>query len=177
MENIQKVVDYVASYIASVPAESWYTLGALLGSSGLVIGIVAWIKRRHLRKYAEALATQFVAINVVFWSSVTTVLSFVLTNGSTFASFLPFLGTHMPQIIALSTVLYQISKPMKQWWADRKSGKAIQNPNMPALSEQLQTASTTLYGQNNYGTVSGKPSGSMGSVSAGVEAPPKDLFF
>jgi hypothetical protein len=150
MDTVTKIVDYIASYIGSVPAESWYTLGALLGSSSVVVAIVAWIKRRHLRKYAESLGRTFVTLNVVFWSAITTVLSFILTNGSTFASFLPFLGTHWPQVVAIATVGYNVAKPSLQWFKDRQAGKkleaiqrtsdlpAIDNPNYaPELAAQV----------------------------------------
>jgi hypothetical protein len=149
MDAAFKILNYITDYINSVPAESWYTLGALIGSSSLVIAIVAWIKRRHLKKYAESLGRTFVTLNVVFWSAITTVLSFVLTNGSTFASFLPFLGTHWPQVVAISTVLYNVAKPSLAWFKARKEGKPLSehpfvNPNYqpPVLTESFGTAAT-----------------------------------
>jgi hypothetical protein len=143
MDTVLTAINYILDYLTAVPGESWYVLGSILGSSSLVIGVVAWIKRRNLKKYGEALRTQFIALNVVFWSTISTVVSFILTNGTTFASFLPFLGTHMPQIIALSTVLYQISKPLKEWWTDRKNNKPIAN-HLPDLTPAVEAVTTPV---------------------------------
>lgn len=171
MDALIKILTYILDYITSVPASSWYVLGAVLGSSSVVIGIVAWINRKQFLKHGERLKSQFIALNVIFWSTVTTVLSFVLTNGTTFASFLPFLGTHMPQIIALSTVLYQISKGLKQWWSDRKARVPISNSNLPDFSTLVPSVTSQT-------TVSGRPSSSMGATSAGMDItpPPANLF-
>lgn len=131
MDVLTKTFNYILDYLGSIPAASWYVLGSLLASSGVVIGIVAWINRHHLKEHSERLKTQFIALNVVFWSTVTTVLSFVLTNGGDFAPFLPYLGTHLAQVMALATTLYQVSKPMKQWWIDRKDKKKFVLPELP----------------------------------------------
>lgn len=166
MDYITKAISYLLDYINSVPAHSWYVLGSLLASSGVVVGIIAWTKRHHLKKTAESLASHFIALNVVFWSTVTTVLTFILTNGLAFASFLPFLGTHMPQIIAISTVLYQVSKPSLAWWKARKDGKPISNPNLPNLTPAALAVNTAV------------PAQSFGTASAGVDVtpPPANLF-
>lgn len=166
MDYITKGISYILDYINSIPPHAWYVLGTMLASSGVVVGIIAWTKRHHLKKTAESLASHFIALNVVFWSTVTTVLSFVLTNGATFGSFLPYLGTHMPQIIAISTVLYQVAKPSLAWWKSRKDGKPITNPNLPNLTPAVEAVNTAV------------PAQSFGTVSAGVDVtpPPADIF-
>lgn len=155
MDIITKVISYIADYINSVPASSWYTLGALLGSSTIVIAVVAWIKRRHLSKYAEEMSRAIVTANVIFWSTLTTTLSFILTNGPSFAPFLPFLGTHLPQIIAISTVVYNVAKPSLAWWKARKEGEALQpTENLTPLVQAVQQP---------------VPSKSFGTEAAGVQ--------
>jgi hypothetical protein len=155
MDTITKVINYIADYINAVPASSWYTLGALLGSSTIVIAVVAWIKRRHLSKYAEEMSRAIVTANVIFWSMLTTTLSFILTNGPSFAPFLPFLGTHLPQIIAISTVIYNVAKPSLAWWKARKDGEPIQpTEDLTPLVQQIQQP---------------VPPKSFGTESAGVQ--------
>jgi hypothetical protein len=128
MDTAIKVLNYVADYINSVPASSWYALGTLLGGSAIVTGIVAWINRHRLKNDLEKLGRAMVTWVVVFLSAVITVLDFVLNNGTTFGHFLPYFGTHMPQIIGISTIIYNVSKPTLEWFKARKDGVPITNP-------------------------------------------------
>lgn len=139
MDTVIKAANYIIDYVSSVPASSWYALGALIGSSALGVAIVAWVNRRHLRQTGEQLGRALVNLNVIFWSAVMTVLSFVMTNGPTFAPFLPFLGTHWPQIIGVMTVLYNVAKPSLAWWKARQTGKKFTNhlPELTPLVEQV----------------------------------------
>jgi hypothetical protein len=144
MDFIITGINYVLDWINSIPAESWRALGAILAGSSLVAGGIAWYNRSRVKNGLDRLGRVLVTFNVAFWSAITTVLAFVITNGSTFAPFLPFFGTHWPQIIGIATVIYNISKPSLAWWKARKEGKPITNPNYtpPVVTESFGTAAT-----------------------------------
>lgn len=110
MEYIDKALtvwNYITSYINNVPAESWYVLGGLVGASIGTFVTVNVIKNHHYKKTAEKLAKQFVALNLVFWSTVMTAATFIVTNGDA-AALLPFLGQHAVQVVGIATVLYNL---------------------------------------------------------------------
>lgn len=124
-EAVVKYLDYVQVWITSIPPHSWYVAGTLLAAAGAVIGAVAIRKYRYFKKTGEKLASHFIMSNVIFWSTITTVLAFVITNGLALAPFFPFLTTHMPQIMAIATVVYTFSKSAKKWFEDREAGKPL----------------------------------------------------
>jgi hypothetical protein len=114
MDTITKVISYIADYINSVPASSWYTLGALLGSSSIVIAVVAWIKRDHLKQVRRRDEPGHRHGQCHFLVNADLLpLSFILTNGPTSRPFLPFFGTHLPQI-SLSVPL-SITSRSRAW--------------------------------------------------------------
>lgn len=130
-------INYLLDYINSIPADSWYALGGLIASALTVIGAVGWIKRRHLKKHAEKAGKLLITANVAFWSFVTTVLSFVILNGETFAVFIPYLAERWPQIIGVATVIYNVAVPSLKWWQERKAGKAVQAANIQAAAAAI----------------------------------------
>jgi hypothetical protein len=144
-DKILTGVNYILDFINNVPAQSWYVFGTVLGSSAVVIGVVAWIKRRHLKKTAEKLEDQFVYLNLIFWSTLTTLAGFVVSSGADFAAFLPFLGNHMPQIMMISTTTYTLSKKLHAWFVDRQADKKhLADRLHDALNPEPNTAADTL---------------------------------
>jgi hypothetical protein len=139
MDTILKVINYIQDYINSVPAASWFALGSFIGTSAIGVGIVAWINRHHLKQTGEKLGRIFVTLNVAFWSAIMTTTSFVITAGPHFAAFLPFFGTHWPQLIGLMTLLYNIAKPSLEWWKARQDGKKFTSrmPELTPLVDQV----------------------------------------
>lgn len=143
-DKLQAVAGYVLAWIQSIPADQWYVVGSVLGSALTTIGVVGWIKRRHLKKHAEKLANHFVTLNLVFWSTIMTVASFVVTYGTQFGAFLPFLSSHMPQIMVVATTLYTVSKGFKRWYQDRKDNKPLVDTISPKTTEAIQSAAEQL---------------------------------
>lgn len=123
MDPATKTVRYVQQYLSNIPAHSWYVLGSLLAASGFVIGVTTLVQRHHLKKTAEHLKNQFVYLNLILWSAVGTLASFVLTNGRDLAPFLPFLGTHIGQVMAIATSAYTFAREAKKWFQARKTDK------------------------------------------------------
>jgi hypothetical protein len=140
MENVYKVVDYIAAYINSVPTSSWVALATLLSGSAIVTAVVAWINRSRLKKGLERLGKAMVTWVVVFLSAVVTVLDFVITNGTSFGPFLPYFSTHILQVMALSTAIYNVAKPSLAWFRARKAGQPIENVNLAPAMEQVSSS-------------------------------------
>lgn len=132
MDKLITAANYVADYIASVPADSWYALGSLLAGSAIVTAIVAWYNRRRAKKDLEKLGKAMVSWVVIFLSGVVSVLDFVINNGTTFGAFLPFWAEHTVQVIAISTLIYNFAKPSLAWFKARKAGEPITNVNYTA---------------------------------------------
>lgn len=144
MDKLITAINYVLDYINAVPTESWVALGAILTASGLVAGGIAWYNRSRLKRGLEKLSRVLITFNVALWSAIGTVAAFIVTNGTTFAPFLPFFGTHWPQIIGIATVVYNVAKPSLAWWKARKAGEPISNVNYsaPVVPESFGTAAT-----------------------------------
>lgn len=160
MDTLIKVITYVQDYIAAVPNSSWQALGVLLGGSALVSGIIAWYNRHRVKQGLDRLEKHVVNTLVIILSSVVSFTGWIVVNGGTLGNFLGPWATHAVQIIGISTVIYNFSRPTLQWFKDRQAGKAISNPNLPNLTPAVQAVTSSS-------TVSGQPSSSMGSTSAG----------
>lgn len=169
IEFIDTVLGYVVAYLASIPAESLYALGTLLGGSAIVTGVVAWINRRRLKKDVEKLGRGMVTFVVAFLSALVTVLDFILNNGSTFGVFLPYFATHMTQVIGISTVIYNVAKPSLAWWKARKEGKKFTNPNHLDTLQAMAVEQTHVYTPIT-------PINSFGNQANGRPAPSTDLL-
>jgi hypothetical protein len=137
MDSLYKGLDYITSYINAVPTASWVALGALLASIPAVIGIVNWVKKHHLKKTGEKLASEFIVLNVAFWGAVLTVADFVMTQGTTFAPFLPFFSTHWAQVSAGAIAVHAIATSLHQWWKDRKARKPITSSSFGTKSAEV----------------------------------------
>lgn len=172
MDKLIHFIDNLTTYIQNVPAHSWYALGVTLATIPLVIGITQWIKKHHFKAKEEELASHFIALNLVFWSALAASADFIVTNGSNFAPFLPFLHTQLPTLIAGASTVYALSKGVYGWFKSRQTASGISNVNKPDLATVAATEAGT--------TVSGQPSASFGSAAAGVDvvpvAPPENLF-
>ena len=160
MDILTKTINYILDYINAVPASSWAALGTLLAGSAVVTGFVAWYNRNRLKRDLERLGRASVTFLVTVLSAVVTVLDFVLNNGSTFGHFLPYFATHMTQVIAISTVIYNVAKPTLQWFKDRQAGKAISNGNAPELAPLVEAVTAP---------VSPAPATSFGTEAAGID--------
>lgn len=145
-DNIIKGLHYLIDWINAIPGKEWYALGITLASIPAVIGIIAWIKARHYKLKAEELANHFVYINLIFWSTVMTVADWVLTNGHSFATFLPYLNAHWTQIAFYSSATYTFAKAAKGFMDSRKQAKkpfANTLPDLQPLVEQVNTPVVT----------------------------------
>lgn len=123
MELFTQVIKYITDFIIAVTPQQWYVFGSILGGSGLLVGIIAWVKRRHLKKTLEKLEDWFVQANLILWGLLVTLTAFLVTYGLQLGQLFPFLAEHMPQLVLISTSLYTFSKPVKKWFADRKASK------------------------------------------------------
>jgi len=123
MNNLDKIIKYTHDYLVSVSPSQWYVVGSVVGGSTLLIGIVAYIKRKHLRHTEQRLESWFIQGNLVFWGLAVTLLGFIATNGTNISLLFPYLGIHAPQLILLATTLFSFSKGIKQWFVDRKASK------------------------------------------------------
>jgi hypothetical protein len=170
MDKLIHFIDNVTAYITNVPPHSWYALGVTLASIPVVIGITQYVKNHHFKAKEQELASHFIALNLVFWSTLAASADFIVTNGTNFAPFLPFLHTQMPTLIAGASTVYALSKGIYGWFKSRQSVSSIDNVNKPDLEVVAATEAST--------TVTGKPSSSFGTASAGVDvvAPPNNIF-
>lgn len=142
MDTIHKVLDYLQVWLAGITAEQWYMIGTIVGSIPVVIGIVAWIKRRHVKKTAEKLASEFIVLNVAFWGFIISIADFIITQGTQFASLLPFVGTHWGQISAGAIVVHSAARRFHKWFQDRKNKEPLALPQAPETP--LVTAESTV---------------------------------
>jgi len=155
MDSLIKILGYVLDYVNGVPAQSWYALGVLLASIPAVIGIVAYVKRRHLRKYAEKLASEFIVLNVAFWSALLTVANFVITQGTNFAPFLPFMSTHWAQISAGAIAVHAVATALKKHFQEKKAQKKTDFlSGLPNLSPQIQAIQQPITSSQSFGSAS-----------------------
>ncbi len=146
METLLNGVDWVLVYINSIPTSSWVALGVLLGSVTTAIGITAAVKRYHLRKHAEKLASTFVILNVTFWSALAGAANWVILNAETYSPFLPFWFEQSAKIMSGAIVIRTVSLGalaiivgVKKWWQARRAS------NVPGTlqrdAELIQTVS------------------------------------
>lgn len=112
-------------WLGARTAEDLYVFGTVVGSILVTIGVVAWIKRSYLRKNAHKLASEFIVLNVAFWSFLLSVSGFIVTQGAAFGSLLPWIGTHWPQISSGAIATHAVATALHKWWRDRRDGKPI----------------------------------------------------
>jgi hypothetical protein len=168
MDKLIHFIDNLTAWINGIPPHSWYVLGTVIAAIFATIGITEWTKRHHFKVKSQELASHFIALNLVVWSTVMTAASFILTNGSAWGTFLPFINEHMAQILAGATTVYTFSKATYNWF---KAHKGITNVNTPDLATSAATEASP--------TISGLSS-SLGTQAAGIDvvavAPPENLF-
>lgn len=128
--------------IANVPAEVWLGIGFTLASIATVPAVIAWRKRRHLKKYAEKMASGLIIFNVTMWSAILAAVEFVLLHGTTLTAlggFLPFWVSNGAAIMAGAILLREVSQALRKWWTDRQERKRFTLPDIdPASLEKLQ---------------------------------------
>lgn len=142
MEDLHKLIDYIQAWIALVPPAGWYVLGSLLAASGLLVGIVAWIKRRHLKKTLDKLEDWFINMNLWFFSTVLTFGSFVIgmaAFGFNQSDLLPYLGNHASSVFAFAVTFYTFSKLAKKKLEERKARKLLLSSQIPAVIREAAT--------------------------------------
>lgn len=163
--------------INSFTPHQWFLFGGLVASIPGTYAIVEFVKARHYRKKAEELWSGFVVLNVLVWGSVLTFVDALITNfsqlshiGSLIPAVTPWVSVWGPRVSATLLVIHIVATTLSKWWSDRKARKPISNINMPDLAAIAATEASP--------TVSGNPSSSMGTASAGVDVvpPPANLF-
>lgn len=162
-DNIIKVLHYLEDWVTAIPAHQWYIFGTVVASIPVVIGIVEWVKNHHFNVKAQELETHFIYLNIAFWATVMTCADFVITNGSHFATFLPFLAKYMPVITAAAPAIYSFAKAANSWFsAHKKPSFASQLPDLPQdpnLGKLVQEVTTPVP-----------------QVTSTTTAPPTDVF-
>jgi hypothetical protein len=165
--------------ITSLTPQQWYLIGGLVAAGLGAIGITEWVKRHHFKVKAEKLWTGFVFINVTVWSFLLTAVDAISANiaqishiGSLIPQVAPFVAHYAPMVTVIVVLLHTVVSVLYKWWVDRKNHVPISNVNMPDLSATVTAVTSTT-------TLSGNPSSSFGTASAGVDVvapPPSDLF-
>jgi hypothetical protein len=126
MDKLQALISYWHIWLGAVTAQQWYTFGAILGASGVLVGIISWVKRRQLRKHLDKLEDWVITLNLWFYSVVLNIGAFVglvVGFGVDPAMFLSFFGNHWSDVIVFATGLYAFSKGAKQYLAKRRASK------------------------------------------------------
>lgn len=127
---MDKFINYLHIWATNLTAEDFYVFGVILGSILATIGVTAWIKRSYLRRNAKKLASEFIVLNVTFWGFLTTVASFVLTQGPTFVHLAPWLAQHWAQISGGAIAIHAVATALKKWYQDRKDNKPLTVPEV-----------------------------------------------
>lgn len=136
MDYITKLLDY---WTALISTANWYVVGGLVGSMLATIGITAWVKRHHLKQTAEKLASEFIVLNVAFWGFISAIATFVITQGTHFATMLPFVSRYWPTISASAIATHAIATGLHKWWTDRKEHKPILDINTDGIIDTPKT--------------------------------------
>ncbi len=136
MEVLQKIIGHVGTWFGNLSAENWYVLGTVVGSIFATIGITAWIKRKYLQKNAKKLASEFIVLNVAFWSFLLVVADFVITQGTAYGALLPFVSVHWAQISSGAIAVHAIATALKKWWQERKENKPLTIPTLTPVIDQ-----------------------------------------
>lgn len=139
---MEKLINYLLDGINSISPAGWYTIGFVLGSIPVVIGIVAWINRRNLKKYGQKLASVFTVVNVAFWGfllAVADLAVMVVTQGQSFGMLFPSLFVYWPQISGGAILVHTVSKHLYGKWKARQEGKKFTNrlPDLQPLVQQV----------------------------------------
>lgn len=123
MDSVFKVIQLTTEYVNSIPAHSWYVLGALIGAGIATFIGVNVVKNRHLKKKAEALSKKFIQLNLAFWAMITSTAAFLVTNGTdinALAAFAPFLKEYVAPVMVISTYIYTFGGNGVYKWATAK---------------------------------------------------------
>lgn len=167
--------------INSLTPQQWYLIGGLVAAGLGAIGITGWVKKHHYNVKAEKLWTGFVFINVTVWSFLLTAIDAVTANlgqithiTSLIPQIAPFVSRYAPTVTVVALLSHTVASAFYKWWVDRKNHVPITNTNLENLTPQVQAVTSPV-------TVSGQPSSSFGTASAGVDviaqtAPPADIF-
>lgn len=121
--DIQKLLTYIQAFIGSVTPQQWYGLGLIFGSIAATTGVVAWIKRRHLKATAEKLASHLTMYYVIITSAVLAATDFIILNGATLSSlggFLPFWVANGAKIMAGAIAAHEFVISSRKWLQGRK---------------------------------------------------------
>jgi hypothetical protein len=147
-EQFTKGMAYLVDWFNSITAAQWYVTGVIIGAILGTIGITAYVKRRHLKKYAEKLASEFIVLNVAFWGFVLNIAGFVITQGTTFSSLLPFIGSHWAQISGGAIAVHAVATALYKHFKAKKEQKTLdfinglpalpQDDNLGAIVEQVK---------------------------------------
>ncbi len=141
IEDIGLGLSLALDKIASVPFQVWFAIGFTLAAIATVPAVVAWRKRRYLRKYAEKMASWLIIFNVTMLSAVLAAVEFVVLHGTTLTalgSFLPFWVSHGTAIMSGAILARAIAQPLRAWWVDRKEKKKLTVPDIdPATLRKL----------------------------------------
>ena len=144
MEKLLTFINYVLDGINNISTAGWWSIGFVLGSIPVVIGIVAWINRRNLRKYGEKLESVFTIANVAFWGfllATADIAIMVITQGQAFGSLFPSLFVYWPQISGGAVLVHTVSKHFYAKWQARKQKQPFVNklPDLQPLVDAVTT--------------------------------------
>lgn len=167
-------------FINSLTLHQYFLIGGLIATIPGTYAIVEAVKARHFKKTAEDLASRFVVLNVLFWGNLLVWVDAITNNlgqithiGTLIPAISPFVATWAPIVTAVLLVLHIVAVTASGAFKDMQARKPITNVNMPDLASVAAREASP--------TVSGNPSSSFGTASAGVDvvpvvAPPADIF-
>lgn len=149
MDRLLNFINNLLDGLSTAPPKFWYSVGVTAATVPIVIGIIVFIQRHHLKKTAEDLKTHFVYLNLILWSTLMTVADWVITNGHSFATFLPYLNAHWTQIAFYSSATYTFSKAAYNFYKDQQSKKIPFAATLPELTPLVQQITRPV---NSFGT-------------------------
>lgn len=133
-------LELASQFIQGIPGHEWYIAGLIVGSIPVTVWVVNLVKKHHVKQTAEKLKSEFIVLNVAFWSFILTALTFLLAIGPHIANFFPYLTLHWPQIASGAIAFHAVATAVKKWWTDRKNNKPLVDLNTTDETSQTVPA-------------------------------------